>query len=413
MVIGLILSLALLITLALGSYIFIKDILHSVDEIMEESVEELLPIAHLQSIINRSATPANDYIISLSPAERGNFDRLTTELALAFDTALSSEFGERELDLIQQAQLEWLSASELSMTILSLENPTAYTDLTSTIVSLDHHTQIAVTIMDQLLTQVIHEIKEHAAHAHGILNQLTSLAIVVLVGGFLIVFYLTHFTLFSILTPLQRLLTGTHRFAEGDLNYLVRIKAHNEIGKLTAAFNQMASKLSELTNRDELTGLYNRRFMNHFLAAEIKRSQRYHHHMGLLMIDADHFKHINDAHGHAVGDQVLVLLSQIVLRTLREMDVVCRYGGEELIAILPEETDSATLLLTAERVRRAVEQELVRCKDQTEVRLTISIGAALYPTHAEDAEGLLKAADTALYRAKDEGRNRSIISGDS
>ncbi len=410
MVVGLTISLILLMVLSSGSFVYFNTILKAVDEVAEESVEELLPIARLQSVITRSAMPANDYFITGSPTEKSNYITLASELSLAFDTALNGKFGESEMDLIQQAQLEWFAAEELSVAILSTTNPKTDPNVAELMEELDRHTQISAAIIDELMTEVIYETQEHAAQAHTILSHLITMLAWVLAGGALIAIYSVHFTLFSILRPLYRLLKGTQHFAEGELDYQVRIDAHNEIGELAGAFNQMADKLYHLTSRDELTGLYNRRVMNQLLEEELQRSQRYNHQMGLLMIDADHFKAINDRYGHAVGDRVLSELSRIVVEVLRDIDVVCRYGGEELVAILPEADSPESLLLAAERIRLAVEGASLNIDGHEEIRYTISIGAALYPQHGEDQASLMKAADAALYSAKSAGRNRSVMS---
>src|SRR3990172_2142995 len=126
----------------------------------------------------------------------------------------------------------------------------------------------------------------------------------------------------------------------------------------------------------------------------------------LIMVDIDHFKRYNDTHGHPQGDEVLKDVSSILLKNTRQVDVVARYGGEELVLILPL-TPKEPALLVAEKLRRAIEEAPVPGEQILPTRrLTISLGVATYPTDATTATGLVLAADRALYQAKQAGRNK-------
>ena len=130
--------------------------------------------------------------------------------------------------------------------------------------------------------------------------------------------------------------------------------------------------------------------------------------LGVLMLDIDHFKAVNDTYGHLVGDRVLKSVCAIVRSSLREGDVLLRYGGEELLAVLPA-ASSTDLHEMGERLRQAVEDSSVTDGEKT-VRVTLSAGGAAYPTHnVEREDGLIGLADEALYRAKKGGRNRVEI----
>ena len=156
--------------------------------------------------------------------------------------------------------------------------------------------------------------------------------------------------------------------------------------------------------RDPLTGLYNRRPLEESLQREIARARRKSDSIGVMSIDADHFKRINDAYGHDGGDVVLRAVARLLLECVREDDVVCRAGGEEFVIILPGMGRDA-VLQRAELVRRVIEQTPIEVGPET-VRMTASIGVAAYPEHGAEAGQLLRAADAALYAAKASGRNR-------
>ena len=167
----------------------------------------------------------------------------------------------------------------------------------------------------------------------------------------------------------------------------------------------------ELARHDELTHLYNRRAMEEMLADEVARAVRYQRPLSVLMVDFDHFKEVNDRHGHRAGDGVLREAALLILGELRASDQATRYGGEEFLLILPE-TAAAEALALAERVRGAMEDRVfavVRGDGASvEVRVTASIGVATVGERTNSAERLVRAADSALYRAKEAGRNRVV-----
>ena len=157
--------------------------------------------------------------------------------------------------------------------------------------------------------------------------------------------------------------------------------------------------------RDGLTKLFNKRYLMDRLDSELKFAQRHETAVSLLLLDIDHFKKVNDTHGHLAGDAVLVNLAQVLGRAVRNEDVVARFGGEEFAIILRAIPLEPALHL-AERLRRLVEQSATPFGGR-ELRATVSIGVAGYPTTQVDRiEPLIEAADKALYRAKDAGRNR-------
>ncbi len=166
--------------------------------------------------------------------------------------------------------------------------------------------------------------------------------------------------------------------------------------------------LEEHILKDELTGLYNRRFFNDELPKEVERFRRFGHPFSLLMVDVDHFKRVNDTYGHLAGDRALKEIGQTLVRTARIVDHVARYGGEEFAVILPN-MDKDQAMIAAERLRSAVEQHEYVLNDRgLRAKLTISIGVACFPTDAFSPFELIQRADEALYRAK---KTRNVVSG--
>ncbi len=159
--------------------------------------------------------------------------------------------------------------------------------------------------------------------------------------------------------------------------------------------------------RDPLTGLYNRRQMEEGLHREILRARRTNSSVGVMAIDVDHFKHINDTHGHEAGDVALQGISAQLALGVREEDIACRAGGEEFVIILPGASEDA-LRQRAEGVRRCIEESAIRAGG-VEIKATVSIGLASFPSHGETNTAILRAADAGLYKAKAEGRNRVVM----
>ena len=158
---------------------------------------------------------------------------------------------------------------------------------------------------------------------------------------------------------------------------------------------------------DPLTELYNRRYMDETLRRELIRSQRGGKPLSIIVLDLDHFKRTNDTYGHDGGDAVLKRVAQALLANVRECDVVCRFGGEEMVILLPD-CDTRLAAGRGDDIRATVEALQVAHGGQT-VRTTASFGVAGYPEHGADATALFQAADRALYQAKRDGRNRVVI----
>lgn len=172
------------------------------------------------------------------------------------------------------------------------------------------------------------------------------------------------------------------------------------------ALKQTEAMLRVLSNTDSLTGAWNRRHFIDLAEAEVERSRRYARPFSLLALDIDHFKRINDAHGHAIGDEALRAFTAACRSTLRTNDVLGRMGGEEFAVLLPE-TDGKGARHAAERIRARV-RTLAVPAGQEYVRLTVSIGWASSARGERSLDAMLSCADEALYRAKDQGRDRVV-----
>ena len=186
----------------------------------------------------------------------------------------------------------------------------------------------------------------------------------------------------------------TPRMIERSLRYALKL-------------GETLEALRRLATRDQLTGLLNRREFERILTEEDERVRRFKHSLGLVMVDIDHFKAVNDTHGHPVGDVVLREVARRVADELRTVDRALRFGGEEIVLVLVQ-TDRVGAFDVARRVCVAVEREPILVSDTVALNITVSAGAAAMPEDAKSGLTLLNAADKALYAAKHRGRNRAV-----
>lgn len=170
----------------------------------------------------------------------------------------------------------------------------------------------------------------------------------------------------------------------------------------------LCARLKQESIRDGLTNLFNRRFMEIALERELRLAARRKSELSLLMLDIDHFKRFNDTHGHEAGDRVLRGVAEILCASVRTEDIVCRYGGEEFLVILPG-MGAETSFHRAEDIRTRVSTMRLDFQGEGLKDITISIGISTYPQTGQRVEEIVRAADEALYHAKESGRNRVVI----
>lgn len=194
-------------------------------------------------------------------------------------------------------------------------------------------------------------------------------------------------------------------FDRQDLRLLTHLAEQASIALERANLNEQTASLGVI---DELTKLYNARYLEQALDREVRRCRRYGSIMALIFLDLDHFKTINDCYGHLLGSQCLAEVATIMAASVRDVDILARYGGDEFVVILPE-TTVATARMVAERLHEGVGTHVFLQDAGINARLSTSIGVAGFPDHAQTKEDLVRKADEAMYRAKAEGRNRLCI----
>lgn len=228
----------------------------------------------------------------------------------------------------------------------------------------------------------------------------------------LIVFFIVGYTIYTVVfwnrhTNWQNLLVPGVFFFGASFVWLI-----NNLSFQTATDVRHVTLLERENITDPLIGIYNRRYLDRQVVKEFARARRYALPLAVLLLDIDHFKQVNDTYGHPVGDLVLIHMGKLILIAIRDTDIATRYGGEEFLVIAPNTTVSSAAAL-AERLRQYVEtHELLLSSEpnnRQNINVTVSIGVADIGQKVPDSHSLIRNADEALYRAKQEGRNRVII----
>jgi diguanylate cyclase (GGDEF)-like protein len=243
-------------------------------------------------------------------------------------------------------------------------------------------------------------------------------AAVVLVGAIPVVAVLGWRAAGLVTRPLRELVEAVERASAGDLSTRTRLTGPDEIGRLGTGIDDLiadAQRCQRLSVTDPLTGLGNVRHLRDTLRRELERASRFGRTLGVLALDLDHFKTVNDRFGHRAGDSVLVEFARRLHSVVRGVDRTFRQGGEEFVVLLPE-TDVPGSLTAAGRIRDAVrgrpfEVAAPDGRPRAAIPVTVSIGVAVFPRHALSASQILDSADAALYGAKTTGRDTYVLAG--
>ena len=410
---SLIAMLLTIIVIGLGSYFSLQNTIEAFQVVVNELMTEIHYTRELQIIVLQAAMPANDYLVHGRKNERKNFRRLSHDVNEQFDLILSlPTLTPEKRKLIQAAHRHWRHASMLSKEILGLSRPMGNPVAIRAMEHMDRVHDKTVEILAEFNFLSHKDIEAHLANAKQAGKQAFLVLVIVLVAGTVIVFTSGIMLVRSILTPIQKLQDGVMRFGLGDHTYRVELVTDDEIGQLAGSFNNMADRLEqnqnelkELSTHDSLTGLLNRREIVRRLDLAFERYKRYQRRFSLLLLDLDHFKDINDTHGHQAGDLLLKTFSLTVSQVIRPVDQFSRYGGEEFIILMPE-IDAESARVMAERIRSLVESLEIELVGEKKLKFTVSIGVAGVSERDQDWEATVRAADKALYTAKNAGRNR-------
>jgi diguanylate cyclase (GGDEF)-like protein len=269
-------------------------------------------------------------------------------------------------------------------------------------------------LCDEIVTVNRLELERAKAEMNAVLERTRRTGILLSLATIGMLAFLSAGFLLSVLYPLRNLMGAIRQIEEGDLEVQIPVTTLDEVGELTQAFNRATrlihhqrEQLLRDTVTDGLTGTYNQRYFRKMLHQELERAHRTKDPVSLLMIDLDHFKHYNDTMGHEFGNELLKKVGALIRESLREVDLVARYGGDEFVVILPQ-TNAEEARPLAQRILNAVAACGLRWPeaDGSQATLSLSIGGASFPQHGHLADMIIQKADAALYAAKRSGRNR-------
>lgn len=400
---------------------------------LETAVGQLNALIDLQVAMDRFVMPANDYLITGDfDKENSEFQNITSRVEKEFNRIEGLGLDRNFITIIKRAKNKYSILKRKADKIFSIQHPIGNmrgSRLQDELDALANH--IISDYLDKIGLLAMKRVNERIAFIN---IKRKRADIVIFVGtvvsgvmGILFAIYLVR----SIINPILELKKGAVIVGNGNLTHRISIRNGLEVNILVEEFNKMTQKLKEsydnlerkIENRtsalnelnekykllsvtDGLTNIYNHRYFYEKLEEEIKRAVRYKKSLSLIMVDIDYFKHYNDTHGHQAGDNVLRDIALLLKKGVRELDIVARYGGEEFCIILPE-TGKQVAMNLAERIRVSVPAQPFPFKEtQPDGNLTISLGVATFPDDAKSSDNLVTAADSALYKAKGNGRNR-------
>jgi diguanylate cyclase (GGDEF)-like protein len=216
---------------------------------------------------------------------------------------------------------------------------------------------------------------------------------------------------FFFLTAKGQLSDRIEGLRTGADDYIIKPFEIEELIARVGARLERTKVLRQLAITDGLTGIYNRRYFEERLAEELRRAERFVHPLSVVLLDIDHFKRVNDTYGHLAGDYVLSSFATFLQSNIREVDILARYGGEEMAIIMPETRAEDAMAITR-RIAERLKETVFRLEDDgVEIALTFSAGVASFPQHGMNARDIVARVDEAQYRAKKAGRNRICWAG--
>lgn len=277
------------------------------------------------------------------------------------------------------------------------------------------------TTIPHIVREINNIVTLYESASKGQVEFLQKIQIAFMAITFIVAIFIAFLLIYWIKRPIYEVIAGMKQLESGNLDYRFEEKRADEIGMLIKGYNLMASEIKSKTRKleklsqelkvlsvtDGLTGLYNHKHFYDVLENELIKAGRYEHTLSILFIDIDLFKNLNDRFGHKVGDEVLKQVAATLSGNVRKADAIFRYGGEEFAVILAE-TDKQNAYVLAEKLRKSIERLEVAAEEPIG-KVTVSIGVASYPDDADEYNGLVVAADAALYKAKDAGRNRCVL----
>lgn len=412
---GMVIALAPLVLSAVGGYLLLnRGVIASFHDVTSRQRDQIIPAQQLRVMIWETMPPVDEFIEEGNPVHLPAYRNLRAQIESGFAALIDALRGEPATRaLLERARDDWTAADRNATELISVSRPAS--DAAHVVILQRYHGEIAAA--NDKLAAVYKQIATNIDNDHktAVLFYERSLWVAGIAGAVsLLTITLGVFIIGRILSgSIDRLVDGAIRFAEGDRNHRIEVEIPPELHRVAEEFNHMIGRiheseavLDELAHKDSLTGLSNRRAFDEAFVEVHARVQRHGETATLLALDIDHFKRINDAFGHAAGDEVLRAIAKMMARNVRPFDKVFRVGGEEFFVLLPR-ADAAKGQEIAERLRVTIASTPIKFNDET-IDASVSIGIAEISDSSEQSV-LMEEADEALYRAKEGGRNRIVL----
>lgn len=403
-----------LVTLAGAGYYIYLNTVTSFDSVMDDVFLNGLPVGEVRELLYQVSLPVTNHLISSNIDERDKYLRLKAEINNLLQEIVGSKPDDGSLvnmEIIKQANIEWQAAAVYADNLVLLRDQINEEEATRLFNMFDRHLGVAIAEVMLYHQSINQAIINKRGSVDKQLKNVSYISIIIIIIAFLVSAIIIIFFIKNVVIPLQVIEKGAMQFGHGDFSHRIEIEPRNELGKLAVTFNSMADKLEEIATRDGLTGLLNKKAILQVLDSELMRARRHDSTLSLMMLDLDYFKNINDTYGHQAGDTVLVTATELIDKHVRGIDHVGRYGGEEIVIVLPDTSETESVEI-AERIRRSLASTQIVVSEFNFVSVTVSIGIAIFPMDGADKDALLNNADQAMYHAKAEGRNRVIKYGD-
>ena len=384
---------------------------------------EMMPIHRLQMSLREVDHLMFHYAIERDQSAVVHFKEIEKEI-------------DKQLRLLAKAETQFNSVAHAHSSFSLLKTTSAWREARTKVLKVFQHTPGTIEATNALsrahaVINPVYEVvsKFHHLSMQGLQNRLGSAQSVagsafsvmlsMILVGLALLSFMGYIVGRSVTQPIAALQLAARKLAKKDFSHRIKLRNNtDELGQLGRAFNTASCVLQRLyrdlerrSTYDGLTGVLNRANLDERLSDECKSADRHKRSLALLMVDIDFFKQINDSHGHQAGDRILRTVAQLLNEATRPGDVVTRYGGDEFAIILPE-TDEDRAVAMAERLRITIENAYINCTISENISITISItisiGCAIRRQHTLTPKDLVKASDTALYRAKETGRNRVV-----
>ena len=386
-------------------------------DIGEELKLELQPVKKVRVPLPQVVTTIDAFFATGNRQYFNDYTTLEKTIDARFDDINLSNFSlGTERKSILSAEKDWREIKSIAALIIgdpgAKDNPEAFKKM----VQMDELVLSADNKLEQAGDHAEQEIQENLELTARDRTRNIFLVGIIMVFSVGVVIVAGVYLLRSILRPVRELENGVQQVQEGDLKHRIKVFKNDELGQVSQAFNEMteelavySERLTEIATHDDLTSLYNHREFYNQLENEADLAKRYGLFFSLAMFDIDFFKKVNDKYGHKAGDVVLAAVAGTIKQTARSHDICARYGGEEFAVILPQTHKEDGVIIAKRICAQIASNPIVLDDPDNPVKLTISAGVAEFERNAKDIEGLFNKADSALYNAKETGRNRVVV----